>query len=583
VVDEDNRDLVWTSETASGQEVASLPTQPTPSPAVQEQPSPEVTPRFIASPPPDAERRQLTVMFCDLVDSTKLSSQLDPEDYREVVRAYQSACTEVIQRFEGHVAQLLGDGLLVYFGYPQAHDDDVQRAVRVGLGMLAAMGDLNTRLQQEKGIQLGVRLGIHTGLVVIGEMGGAGRQEQLALGETPNIAARIQGLAQPHTLALGEGTYRLVQGYFECQDLGAQALRGVAEPLSVYRVLRESGAQGRLDIAQTRGLTPLVGREQEVGLLLERWEQGKAGQGQVVLLTGDAGIGKSRLVQVLKDHIANKPHTRWECRSSEYSQNTALFPHMDLFQRLLQFQSEETPDEKVGKLEQMLSQHRLPLEESVPLFAPLLSLPIPEDRYPALHLSPQRQRQKTLETLVAILLEHAERHPVLFILEDLHWADPTTLEWLNLLIDQTPTASMLVLLTCRSHFQPAWHHRSYLTEVTVNRLSHTQMAQIITGITHGKTFPTEVVQQILAKTDGVPLFVEEMTKAILESGQLKALDGHYELTGSLSTLTIPATLQDSLMARLDRLVPSARITPPVVPATACQIWRSIWPWCRSIG
>jgi predicted ATPase len=287
---------------------------------------------------------------------------------------------------------------------------------------------------------------------------------------------------------------------------------------------------------------------------LERWEHVKAGHGQVVLLTGDAGIGKSRLVQVLKDHVANEPHTRWECRSAEYAQNTALFPLVDLFQRLWRFEAHETPDEKLGKLEGALSQYRFPLEESVPLFAPLLALPVPENRYPPLNLSSQRQRQKTLETIVAILQELAERHPVLFILEDLHWTDPTTLELLNLLLDQTPTASILVLLTCRPHFQPAWHHRSYLTESTVHRLSHAQVEQIVTGMTGGKTFPTAVLQQILVKTDGVPLFVEEMTKAILESGQLKALDGHYELVGALSTFAIPATLQDSLMARLDRLV-----------------------------
>jgi class 3 adenylate cyclase/predicted ATPase len=549
-VDEDGRVLVWSGGTSSTPPTASpvpLPATPDVSPAQG-----EAAP--VAPPTPEAERRQLTVLFCDLVASTKLASQLDPEDWRDVVRAYQQVCTEVIQRFDGHIAQLLGDGLLIYFGYPHAHEDDAQRAVRAGLGILAAMSDLNPRLQREKGLQLGVRVGMHTGLVVVGAMGGAGRQEQLALGETPNIAARIEGLAAPDTIAVSEATYRLIQGYFACQDLGAQTLRGVAEPVHVYRVLQASGARGRLDVAGTRGLTPLVGREQEVGLLFERWEQVKAGHGQVVLLTGEAGIGKSRLVQMLKDHVANEPHVRWECRSAEYSQNTALFPHTDLFQRLLQFQSAETPDEKVGKLEQMLSQHRLPLAESVPLFAPLLSLPIPEDRYPALHLSPQRQRQKTLETLVAILLEHAEHHPVLFILEDLHWADPTTLELLNLMIEQIPTTPILTLLTCRPHFQPAWHHRSYLTEMTLNHLSHAQVAQIVTGMTEGKTLPHEVLAQIIAKTDGVPLFVEEMTKAILESGHLTAVDGHYELTGSFSTFAIPATLQDSLMARLDRLV-----------------------------
>src|SRR5216683_215714 len=442
VRDDEGRGLIWTGDTASGQEVAAHLAQTTPQPVVQEQPSSQVASLSTALPP-DAERRQLTVMFIDLVESTSLSSQLDPEVYRDVVRAYQSACTEVIQRYGGHIAQLLGDGLLVYLGYPQAHEDDPHRAVRTGLGILAAMGDLNKGLQQTQGIQLALRLGIHTGLVVIGAMGGAGRQEQLALGETPNIAARIQGLAAPNTMAVSEATYRLVQGYFECQNLGAQTLRGVAEPLNVYRVLTASGAQNRLDIVNTRGLTPLVGREQEVGLLLERWAQVKDGQGHVVLLTGDAGIGKSRLVQTLKDHVANELHTRWECRSSEYSQNTALFPLTDLFQRLLQFQAEDTPDEKLRKLEQMLSQYRLPLEETVLLFAPLLSLPLPENRYPLLNVSPQRQRQKTLETIIAILLELAERQPVLLIVEDLHWTDPSMLELLNLLLDQIPTAALL--------------------------------------------------------------------------------------------------------------------------------------------
>src|SRR5262245_3588344 len=405
--DENGRVLVWAGNPAETSAAASQPAQPTPQPSVQEQPSLQITP--LQTVPPDAERRQLTVMFCDLVDSTRLSSQLDPEDWRDVVRAYQFACTEVIQHYDGHIAQLLGDGLLIYFGYPQAHEDDAHRAVRTGLGILHAMGALHQRLPQAKGIQLSLRMGIHTGLVVVGEMGGAGRQEQLALGEVPNLAARLQGRAESNTVVISDATSRLVQGYFACQDLGAQTLRGVAEPVQVYCVLQESGARGRLDVALTRGLTPLVGREQEVGLLVERWEQVKAGQGQVVLLTGDAGIGKSRLVQMLKDHVADEPYIRWECRNAEYYQNTALFPLVDLFQRILRFEAHETPEEKFGKLEHALSQYRVPLEESVPLFAPLLSVPIPEHPYPPLTLSPQRQRQKTLETIVAILLDLAER------------------------------------------------------------------------------------------------------------------------------------------------------------------------------
>jgi class 3 adenylate cyclase/predicted ATPase len=522
--------------------------------------SPTTIPRVVQSAllgpptPLEAERRQLTVLFCDLVDSTALSSQLDPEEYRDVVRAYQTACTEVIRRYDGHIAQLLGDGLLVYFGYPQAHEDDAQRAVRAGLGIVEAIGTLKTSLAQTTGRTLAVRLGIHTGLVVIGALGDQGRHEHLALGETPNIAARIQSLAQPNTVAISDATYRLVQGYFEYRDLGAHALRGVPEAMRLYHVLSESGATSRLDVAHARGLTPLVGRESEVTLLLERWEQAKAGQGQVVLLTGDGGLGKSRLVQVLKDHVANEPQVRWECRSVPYYQNTALYPLIDLFQRTLYWQHDEAPDEKLGKLEQALRQYRMPLEESVQLFAPLLALPVPEHRYRPLTLSPQRQRQRTLETIIAILLELAERQPVLFIVEDLHWTDPTTLELIGLLLDQTPTASLLVLLTCRPHFQPAWHHRSYITEMTLSHLSRAQVEQIVHVMTAGKTLPPEVLQQILAKTDGVPLFVEEMTKAILESGQLTAGDEHYALTGSFATFAIPATLQDSLMARLDRLV-----------------------------
>src|SRR6516165_6863683 len=350
VRDDEGRGLVWTGNVEGTTETPAPPPQSIPSTPTQATPYVEAASPVVTSRTPEAERRQLTVMFCDLVDSTKLSSQLDPEDWRDVVRAYQQVCTEVIQRYDGHIAQLLGDGLLIYFGYPQAHEDDAQRAIRTGLGILDAMEDLNQRLQQAKGIQLAIRVGVHTGLVVVGEMGGAGRQEQLALGEVPNIASRIEGLALPDTIIISADTHRLIQGYFDCEALGGQTLRGVPEPLQVYRVLQESGATSRLDVAEPRGLTPLVGREQEVGLLLERWAQVKDGQGHVVLLTGDAGIGKSRLVQRLKEHVVKEPHTRWECRSAEYAQNTALFPLVDLFQRLLRFEAHEIPDAKEEKL-----------------------------------------------------------------------------------------------------------------------------------------------------------------------------------------------------------------------------------------
>ena len=542
--DQDGEMLVWTGETAPTQAGASHPARTIQPPAVQAQQAPQA---------PEAERRQLTVMFCDLVDSTKLSSQLDPEEYREVVRAYQKVCSEVITRFDGHIAQLLGDGLLVYFGYPQAHEDDAQRAVRAGLDMLAAMEAPKSHLQQEKSIQLALRIGIHTGLVVVGAMGGQGRQEQLALGETPNIAARIQGLAAPNTVAISEATYRLAQGYFACEALGAQTLRGVGEPITLYRVLRESGAHNRLDIVSARGLTPLVGREQEVALLLERWAQVKAGHGHVVLLTGDAGIGKSRLVQMLKDHVTHEPHMRWECRSSEYYQNTALFPLVDLFQRLLRFDAQETPDAKLAKLEHALSQYRLPLEDSVPLFAPLLSLSLPEVAVCTAHRLAPTATPKDAGNHHRHPPGACRTSPVLFILEDLHWTDPSTLELLGLLLDQTPTAALLVLLTCRPHFQPAWHHRSYLTEMTVHRLARHQIEQMTTHVAGGKTLPPAVMHQLVERTDGVPLFIEEMTKAMLESGHLQAVDEHYALTGAFATFAIPATLQDSLMARLDHL------------------------------
>src|SRR6266446_6967133 len=549
-VDEDGRVLVWTGGASTPEASASPP----PHQAIS-----HAAPTPSASPPPepytpDAERRQLTVLFCDLVDSTVLASQLDPEDLRAVVRAYQEACAKVIARFEGHIAQYLGDGLLVYFGYPLAHEDDAQRAVRAGLGIIEALGQLNTRLAQERGVHLAVRLGIHTGLVVVGEVGGGTRQEQLALGETPNLAARLQGMAAPNTLVISAATLQLLGGFFTAQSLGPSVLKGLAQPVEVYQVLHESMARSRLEAAGSTGLTPLVGREQEVALLRERWAQVKDGLGQVVLLSGEAGIGKSRLVQVLQEQVATEAQA-WltPCQCLPYYKNTALYPMIDLLERVaLRFEREESPPQKLRKLERFLVQHGLHLAETMPLFTALLSLPLAAE-YAPLTISPEQQKQQTLHAFLTIFLRIASQQPVLFVMEDLHWVDPSTLELLSLLVDQGPTARILALWTFRPDFSPPWTGRAHLTQVTLSRLPRRQAAEMTGRVAHGKALPAEVLEQIVAKTDGVPLFVEELTKMVLESGLLQEGAERYELTAPLPPLAIPATLHDSLMARLDRL------------------------------
>jgi TOMM system kinase/cyclase fusion protein len=538
--DEDGDVLVWLGTSFVSGSTSQVPR------SASENEQPVSRPQALDARPTAGERRQLTVEFIDLVGSTTLSQQLDPEDYHARVVAYQAACQQVIARYEGHIAQYLGDGVLVYFGYPAAHEDDAVRAVRSGLEIVAAVGQLAFRPP------LQARIGIHTGPVVVGEIGAGERTEWLALGETPNIAARIQGLAEPDTVVLSAPTHRLVAGLFECQDLGPQTLKGLSFPLSVYRVVCESEAQSRFDAAVSIGLTPLVGREEELGLLRRHWEGVQEGAGQVVLLSGEAGIGKSRLVQVLKERIATEPHTRFEYRCSPYHQNSALYPVIDLLQRVLQFQRADAPEEKLGRLERALEPYGFTLPEVTPLFASLLSIPLPE-RYPALTLTPQKQKEKTQHALVTWLLKEAERQPLLLVWEDLHWVDPSTLELLTLLIGQISTTRLYLILTFRPEFTPPWGARSHLSQITLSRLERTQATEMVERVTGGKSLPLEVKQQIVAKTDGVPLFVEELTKMVLESGLLTKTDGHYELTGPLPPLAIPSTLQDSLMARLDRL------------------------------
>ncbi len=552
-VDQDGELLVWDGGPAHTPSLAPLPGGPA---ASSLSPVVAPTPRAAMIPSqtpiaPEAERRQLTVMFCDLVDSTALAARLDPEDWREVVRAYQETCTDVIERLDGHVAQYLGDGLLVYFGYPRAHEDDAQRAVHTGLALLRAIERLNLRLHRDRRVRLALRVGIHTGLVVVGEIGSGEQQQQLALGETPNIAARIQGRAVPDTVVISAATAHLVQGYFAFHDLGSHPLKGVGELIRIFRVLGENAARSRFDVASAVGLTPLVGREQEVALLLARWGQAREGHGHVVLLNGEAGIGKSRLVQVVKDHAASAPHVLWACQCSPYAHTSAFYPIIDMLQRLWHIQRHDTPEEKVRKLERVLAPY-VALQQAIPLIASLLAVPL-SAHYAPLKLSPEQHKRQTFDVVLTLLLAQAAQQPVLLIVEDLHLADASTLDFLSLVTESIAGAGILTLLTFRPHFQPPWALRAHLTALTLSRLPRHQVESMIAGVTGGKALPPEVQQELLIKTDGVPLFVEELTKMVLESRWLRDCEDHYELTGPLPPLAIPATLQDSLMARLDRL------------------------------
>jgi class 3 adenylate cyclase/tetratricopeptide (TPR) repeat protein len=501
----------------------------------------------------DASRRQLTVLFCDLVGSTVLSSQVDPEDYADIVHAYHVACAAVIARFAGHIAQYLGDGLLVYFGYPQAHEDDAQRAVHTALGILDALRQLNHPLQQTHGVQVAARLGIHTGLVVVSAVGTGAQVAPLALGETPNIAARLQDLAAPDTVVLSAATYRLVQGYFVCHALGAQVLRHVAEPMEVYHVLRASALPHRFAVAVTRGLTPFVGREREHGLLLERWRQARDGTGHVVLISGDAGIGKSRLVQTLKDQVGSAHATLLECQGLPYHQHTAFWPLTELLPRLFQWQQDASTAVKLATIARVAAQVRLPVEQTVPLVATLLTLPVPEDAYPPLALTAEERRHKTLDILLTLVRGLATHHPVLCIVEDLHWMDPSTLAWLELLVEQSPTAALLLVVTCRPTVHPAWVMRGHVTHVTLDRLGPGLVQEMIGLMPGAHELPAPVRQHIATTTDGVPLFIEEVTKMLLEMGGQRQGARDAARPERMLTLSIPATLQDLLMARLDRL------------------------------
>ncbi len=492
----------------------------------------------------DAERRQITVMFCDLVGSTALSERLDPEDLRAVMQAYQRSCGEIIARYDGYVAQYLGDGLMTYFGWPQAHEDDAERAMRAALEITEAIKSV------EAPEPLAVRIGIATGAVVVGDSGsGDDADSKLAVGETPNLAARAQGIAGPDEVVIAATTRRLVGGTFELDDLGSHAVKGIVEPVQLWRVSGITDAEDRF-AARAARLTPMVGRETEITLVMGRWEQAKAGEGHVVLLSGEPGIGKSRITQALRERLADEDHTRLRYQCSPYYSNSALYPFIAQIEHAAGFARGDDNDTRLEKLEAIGGAIG---KTGVTLIAAMLSLDI--SRYPPLDMSPQKQKDETLKAVADWALSLAAERPVLMIFEDAHWIDPTSQELLDLLVPLVEGHRILLLITYRPEYEPPWRGLGHLVPVTLTRLGRGQAAAMVERVTDGKALPDEVLDQIIAKTDGVPLFVEELTKTVIESGILVEADDGYALSGPLADLAIPSSLRDSLMARLDRLSP----------------------------
>ena len=507
-----------------------------------------------ARPQDAAERRQLTVMFCDLVGSTTLSARLDPEDLREIIGAYQRCCAVLVELNGGFVAKYMGDGVLAYFGYPQAHEDDAERAVRAGLALVEAVPKLTTAA----GSPLQVRVGIATGLVVVGDLIGAGAaQEQAVVGETPNLAARLQAIAEPDTVVIAESTRKLLGNLFELQDLGARDLKGIAGPAArAWAALRTNSVESRFDALHTTGLTPLVGRDEEVELLLRRWSRAKTGEGQVVLLSGEAGIGKSRLTAAVLERLATEPHTRLRYFCSPQHTDSALYSIIGQMERAAGLAHDDKPQAKLDKLDAALGQISTSVQD-VALFAEMLSLPN-DGRYPALDLTPEQRRQRTLEALMSQLAGLARQNPVLMIFEDAHWVDPTSLEVLGRAVDRIATLHVLLVVTFRPEFNAPWVGQSHVTSLTLNRLGEREAAAIIARLVENKELPAAVMAEIVERSDGIPLFVEEMTKAVLEA-ESEGAARRTAATGPSLAQAVPASLHASLMARLDRLGPAKEV------------------------
>ena len=494
-----------------------------------------------------AERRQLTVMFCDLVGSTAMSARLDPEDMREIIGAYHRCCAGLIERNGGFVAKYMGDGVLAYFGYPQAHEHDAERAVQAGLAIVEAAPKLVTAT----GSPLRVRVGIATGLVVVGDLIGSGEsRERGVVGETPNLAARLQSIAEPCTVVIAEGTRKLLGNLFELQDLGAKELKGIAGSTRAWAALRASSAEGRFEALHASGLTALVGREEEFESLLGRWSRAKSGEGQVVLLSGEAGIGKSRLTAALLERLAAEPHTRLRYFCSPQHPDSALYPIIGQMERAAGLGRDDPPLAKLDKLDAVLAPTSTSIEVAG-LFAEMLSLPN-DGRYPALDPDPARRRQKTLEALVSQMEALTRQNPVLMILEDAHWTDPTSLEAFNRTVDRIAGLRVLLIVTFRPEFSPPWIGLPHVTMLTINRLTQSEIGAMIDRVAGDNLLPASLRQDIVERSDGIPLFVEEMTKAVLEAEGEGAAERVIAVVPS-PALSVPPSLHASLMARLDRL------------------------------
>jgi predicted ATPase/class 3 adenylate cyclase len=499
-----------------------------------------------------AERRQLTVMFCDLVGSTALSARLDPEDLREIIGEYHRCCAEQIITAGGFVAKYMGDGVLAYFGYPEAHEDDAERAVRSALSLVEAIPKLPSRHDAA----LNVRIGIATGLVVVGDLIGEGAaQEQGVVGDTPNVAARLQSLAEPGQIVISDSTRRLIGSMFEYRDLGRVTLKGLVDPVQAWQVLGASTVESRFEAQHGAALTPLIGREEELELLLRRWQRAKRGEGQVVLLSGEPGIGKSRLTVELQERLQDEPHTRLRYFCSPHHTGSAFYPTIAQLERAAKFERQDAPEAKLDKLVSLLGSSA-DRASDVQLLAELLSIPTC-DRYAALSWSPQQKKEKTFEALIQQLDMLSRRRPVLMVYEDVHWIDPSSRELLDMEVERAARLPVLLLITFRPEFAPPWTGQAHVTTLTLTRLDRREGAALVERLVGNNPLPDEITTEIVERTDGVPLFVEELTKAVLEAGIRR--DGSRAVSAApLSALAVPATLHASLMARLDRLGTTAK-------------------------